>query len=371
MLTCAFINPEELTYFCSLCLSNGTTSVAQMCNAWVVFCRNEHCFGVIGWYILQPCLPAYLADCREGHPVFDHAQRDWTTFRNGCRLPRTEARERSGNLRCVGCSSKAMDSTMASAKAGVGKGLLGRRVQRAMSQGRDLFGEVGGRHQMEAAVHGSTSASSDLRDTTGDELDTDSLFADDAGLPTNQLFAGSAAGSGTEGAETQEHAPGATRADGLRGPGQPSLQVTTSTASEPRARASDDPASPSYYLDAEDIPPNLTTPVQPTEADDSAASVANYPPAGFQEPAMGETGLPFPFGTGHVAAEFDFSLEGDVLDQGVEFWDMMVGPDDGSLAYVLDQSEDVPGAKRRRSEDAGDPAEGSARGSKRQRMSRG
>ena len=296
-----------------------------MCRASINFCRSPGCFGVIGWWVVHPCLKAALAGCREREAVFDQETWDWSNLSRGCQLPKTESRQRDAVRYCQSCVAKSMENTSASAE-----------------------------ESDAAVVHKSPPVSSEPHQTQHEELNVQSRLAETSGLSTIPLSTRRVADSGTEGAKAQEHAPGASIADGLSGHRESPPQSKPTTTSETGARASEDPTSPSYYLYADDLPPNL----EPTQAVDTTGSLAPTSSTGFQDWAASEPRAPF-FDSDHVTGQLEFATVGHVLDQSESFWDMLVGPDDGGpeLAYIFGQSEDVfaapavPTAKRGRPEE--------------------
>ena len=112
-----------------------------------------------------------------------------------CRRPRTESRQMDENRYYESCVAKSMDNTSASTE------------------------------ESDAIVgSGSTPNSFELHQTPQEELNVQSRLAENSGLSNIPLSTRPATDSRTEDAKAQEHAPGASTADGLSGHKEPSTQ---------------------------------------------------------------------------------------------------------------------------------------------------
>lgn len=188
-----------------------------------------------------------------------------------------------------------------------GRGLFWRRVQRARGQGRDLLWELGFRSWKQAFETTSATGSDETRGP--DEEKQPSSENRDL-LPAGESLAAGATASGDED-NTPNYVDEATERS----------SNASSTVGEQDTRLTSAPDEETG--DARDVPsPTLTH-------------------LNFDQ---------FPDTVAEEEASMRFPWEGWVLDQSDEFWDALVGPDDGSLAFILGTDGEAEN-KRQREED--------------------
>lgn len=331
-----------------------------MCKAREIFCRHHHCCGVVGWHILQPCPGSYLADCVADH-FFDNTRWNWLVFTSGSKVPEVASRQRCTFRRCIDCVWTAMKDAIAHADdlrdGGDPKDLFRRRITRAREQGRDLLCEVGLRGRDEASEAAKASEAANTAAGSEGEVTpyeyTPQARADTAFLATDHNPAASPAGSGS--AEGQTCRNGAVAdaacADGPGGLGESLLMAATTSPSDllrdelvlfPEfdpvfvdvAHTGGPVVSADFGLGLNvDLGGNLNLEDLDLELDSDPGDLnpGNFNP----EPDAASAEL------------LQFPWEGDVLDQSDEFWDALVGPDDGSMAYIFgNEAAGAAGTKR-------------------------